>query len=271
MKGYDVLAQMIACPVCGSDLPVGDTDTRVVCRGCESAFDKGRYIWDFVPAAIHGSSPLWRTGQHLQDNGMASYRSDPEHNLAVGARQDSQDFALFCNCHGLVLDVGCGPQSWPSYFKRREEATYVGVDPLVQDVPGEFVRLRGLAEFLPFRTGVFDHVLFATSLDHLVDPLAALEAAARVCKPAGEIDVWLGEKGVGAPRPAVSPEWYRRLRKPDLAEDIFHITRLNREAFIDIAARAGLSVVQTAVHTVDAFRINYFHRLRPEAGRGRVD
>jgi len=262
MNGYNILAEIIACPACSSNLPIGNMDTRVMCRGCKSTFIKGKYIWNFVPPVIDWSSPMWQTWQQLQDNGMVSYQSDPEHNLAVGTRKDSQDFAKFCHCSGLVLDVGCGPQSWPSYFKRTEETIYVGIDPLVQDVPGEFLKLKGLAEFLPFRARVFDHVLFATSVDHFVDPLAALKAAARVCKSTGEIDVWLGEKGVGVPSPAVSPEWYCQLRKPDLAEDLFHIKRLSRDAFINIAVASGLTLVQTEVHAVDKYRTNYFYRLR---------
>ena len=256
------MAEIVACPLCSTDLPINDADNRVMCHGCKSTFIKGRYVWDFIPTDIAWSSPMWRTWQQLQVNGMASYQSDPEHNLAVEAREDIRCFTLFCNCHGLVLDVGCGPQSWPSYFKRAEGTRYVGVDPLIEDIPGEFLRLRALAEFLPFRTGVFDHVLFGTSLDHFVDPVAALRAAARVCKPSGEIDIWVGEKSANAPKPAVSPEWYRRLRKPDLAEDMFHIKRLSGKAFIDLTAAAGLTLVQTEVQTVDDFRTNYFYRLK---------
>ncbi len=262
MNEYNLLAEIIACPVCGTGLSINDGDTRVMCRGCRSTFIKGSYVWNFIPTDIDWSSPLWSAWQQLQANGLVSYQSDPEHNLAVGAREDSQSFALFCNCSGLVLDVGCGPQPWPSYFRRAQRTTYVGIDPLVEDIPGDFIKLRALAEFLPFRTGVFDHVLFGTSLDHFVDPIAALKAAAKVCKPAGKINVWLGEKSTNAPGPAVSPEWYRRLSKPDLAEDVFHIKRLSVKVFADLAVAAGLTLIQTEIHTLDNYRTNYFYRLK---------
>jgi SAM-dependent methyltransferase len=259
---YALLAKIIACPVCSADLPINDADNRVMCHGCKSTFIKGRYVWNFIPKVIDWSSPMWQTWQQVQANGMVGYQCDPEHNLAVGTREDSQRFALFCNCRGLVLDVGCGPQSWPSYFKRAAGTTYVGVDPLIEDIPGEFIRLKALAEFLPFRNNVFDHILFGTSLDHFVDPAAALKTAAQVCKPAGEIDIWVGEKVASAPKPSVSPEWYRQLQKPNLAEDLFHIKRWSGKALTDLAIAAGLTLVQTEVHTLDKYRTNYFYRLR---------
>ena len=262
MKEYNLLAEIVACPVCSTDLSTDNADTQVRCSGCSTTFTRGNFLWDFVPADIDWSSPMWETWQQVQANGLVSYQSDREHNLAVGEREDCQRFASFCNCSGLVLDAGCGPQPWPSYFRRAQGITYVGIDPLLQDVPAEFLKLRALAEFLPFRVNMFDHILFATSLDHLVDPITALRAAVKVCKPDGEINVWLGEKSADAPEPADSPEWYRRLRKPDLAEDLFHIKRLSGKAFTDFAMAAGLTLVQIEVHTVDDYRTNYFYRLK---------
>ena len=259
---HNLLAKIIACPVCNTALPINDTDNRVVCSTCKSIFSKGRHIWDFFPTVIDWTSPIWETWKQIQANGLVGYQHDPEHNLAVGEREDIRRFASFCNCAGMVLDVGCGPQSWPSYFERSQTISYVGVDPLIEDAPGEFIRLKALAEFLPFRESIFDHVLFGTSLDHFADPVAALKAAARVCKSAGEIDIWVGEKTVNAPKPAVSPKWYRQLQKPDLAEDLFHIKRLSSKDFIDIASAAGLTLVQTEIQTVDEFRKNYFYRLK---------
>jgi SAM-dependent methyltransferase len=259
---YNLLAKIIACPVCNTDLSINDDDNSIVCSGCTSSFRKGSYIWDFLPEVVDWSSPTWETWKEVQANGLVGYQCDPEHNLAVGEREDIRCFASFCNFRGLVLDVGCGPQSWPAYFEHSKTISYVGVDPLIEDSPGEFIRLKALAEFLPFRADVFDHILFVTSLDHFAEPITALKAAARVCKPAGEIDIWLGEKTANAPKPAMSPDWYRRLRKPDLAEDLFHIKRLSDKAFSDLAAAAGLTLVQIEIHTVDEFRKNYFYRLK---------
>jgi SAM-dependent methyltransferase len=257
------LREIIACPVCKADLSIADAETTVVCTNCQTTFTKGPFAWNLVPPGIiDETSSLWRTWQQLQSNSLVSYQADPEHNLSVGDRDDCKQFARFCNYHGLVLDVGCGPQPWPAYFDRTRDAVYIGVDPLVGDSPGDFLRFTALAEFLPFRANIFDHVLFSTVLDHFVDPVTALQEAARVCKPEGEIDVWLGEKRADAPRPATSPQWYLRLKKPDLADDLFHIKRLNAGALVEIAETAGLRVLERESHRIDDYRTNHFYRLK---------
>jgi SAM-dependent methyltransferase len=258
----EILNSILACSVCGANLRIADNDNRVHCIFCGARFNKGNYVWNFIPTNIDWSSPMWNTWQHLQENGLASYQFDPEHNLAVVERDDITGFAQFCNCRGLVLDVGCGPQAWPSYFERGRSTVYVGIDPLIDDTPGEYFRIKGLGEFLPFRSKTFDHLLFSTTLDHFIDPIAALKAAARVCKSEGEIDIWLGEKHPDAPRPAVSPEWYLRLQKPQLAQDLFHVKRLTKSEFIEIVETAGLIIAETETHVVDQYRANHFYRLR---------
>ena len=90
----------------------------------------------------------------------------------------------------------------------------------------EFLKFVGLGEFLPFASRMFDHVLFATTLDHFVDPANVLTEAMRVLKRTGNrrLD---GEKAAAAPKPARSPDWYQRLVQPALADDLFHIKRMN--------------------------------------------
>jgi ubiquinone/menaquinone biosynthesis C-methylase UbiE len=140
--------------------------------------------------------------------------------------------------------------------------TYVGIDPLADEGRAEFLKFIGLGEFLPFADRTFDHVMFSTTLDHFVDPAAALAEAARVLKPAGDIDVWLGEKDAGAPRPAVSPEWYQRMTRPALADDLFHIKRMSDADFRALVGRADLTIVDGERHRLDEYRSNYFYRLR---------
>jgi ubiquinone/menaquinone biosynthesis C-methylase UbiE len=258
----ELLGEIVACSACAASLPIKTNDTRVICASCGAVFEKGNHIWNFIPANIDWSSPLWQAWNQLQENGVASYQNDAEHNLAVVERNDIQLFSAFCHYHGLVLDVGCGPQPWPSYFDRKSGAVYVGIDPLIDDEAGEYLRLKALGEFLPFRAGTFDQVLFSTTLDHFVDPLVALKSAERVCKSGGEIVIWLGEKHPDAPRPPISPEWYLRLQKPSLAEDVFHVKRLNHADFAHIVDSAGLRFVEKETHRVDEYRVNHFYRLK---------
>lgn len=257
-----LLNSIIACPACQAPLTQDDAATSITCGGCGLSFGKEGHFWDLTPKTVAQSSPLWETWQHVQNNGLASYEADPDHNLSVGKRNDCRQFADFCAFSGLVLDVGCGPQAWPAYFDANRDAQFVGVDPLVGTEECQFLKIKALAEFLPFRADTFDHVLFSTTLDHFVDPVQALKEAVRVCKPEGEIDVWLGEKRADTPKPATSPEWYQRLEKPEMAEDLFHIERLDSAKFTTMIAAAGLTVAETVRHQVDEYRVNCFYRLK---------
>jgi SAM-dependent methyltransferase len=94
-----------------------------------------------------------------------------------------------------LLDVGCGPGTITVDFARRlEPGSVVGVDR--EESP--LVEARGLApelKSLSFRVGdvyalgfddaTFDVVHAHQVLQHLTDPVAALEEMARVCRPGG--------------------------------------------------------------------------------------
>jgi len=180
----------------------------------------------------------------------------------VGKRQDCLDFSRFCSFDGLVLDVGCGPQARPTYFTFHSDGTrFFGIDPLLGDCPGDYPQFRALGEFLPFRDRVFDHVVFATSLDHFIDPGRALREAERVCKLAGEIDIWIGETKPDVPRPSVSPEWYVKLKKPSPAQDVFHLKRLGPSDLAAVLKDAGFYISAHEGHRVDDYRTNHFYRL----------
>jgi len=174
----DDLNRTAACPRCGASLAIElGLDGR--CEKCEARYPALPYGWDLTPPRELWSSEMWTTWQGVQENGRVGYEEDPERNIAVGQREDATAFARFCGLAGLVLDVGCGPQEWPSYFRDYAPGTrFVGVDPLVGERPAGYTQLRALAEHLPFRSGVFDQVLFATTLDHLGDRGA--------CWPQGE-------------------------------------------------------------------------------------
>jgi SAM-dependent methyltransferase len=203
----------------------------------------------------------------LQHNGLVSYQESPEKNLAVGPREDCLAFSRFCCLSGLVLDIGCGPQPWPAYFAVHDEGTrFVGIDPLAPDAPADFMRLRGLGEYLPFRDGVFDRVLFGTSLDHMLDPRAVLRSARRVCKTGGQVVIWSGEKKPGAPRPEHSPQWYRQLVIPPGAEDPFHFKRFTEDELQGMLQVVGLQVLNHQGQSVDPWRTNHFYRVTVRPG-----
>ncbi len=257
------LNRIAACavPTCRAPVVVNG-GSSVPCPRCGERYRRLRHVVDFTPSEWRQSAAHAEVWGQLQDNGLVSYTQDPDHNLGVGDRPDYLAFSRFCRFDGLVLDIGCGPQPWPTHFKLHAPGTrFVGVDPLVPDAPASFVRVRGLGEFLPFQDEVFDQVVFATSLDHFLDTRAALREARRVCKPEGYILVFSGEKKPGAPRPAHSPQWYRNLVVPPGAEDPFHFKRFSEAELEQMMQAEGLVVQDHEAHPIDAWRTNHYYRI----------
>lgn len=96
---------------------------------------------------------------------------------------------------GTCLDVGSGILPKPYYMKVAREVRFTGIDPEEGTIQREYKFIKGVAEQLPFEDKTFDAVLFATSLDHVLDPKLALREAVRVVIPGGYIFVW-GHFGV---------------------------------------------------------------------------
>jgi SAM-dependent methyltransferase len=202
-------------------------------------------VVDFTPRPlpdgnVEARRPLW---EEVERNGLVGYEADPEHNLSVTEREVTSAFGRFARVEGLVLDVGCGPQRQPSYA-REFEGKLVGIDPLRGEDLRDFEFVQGVGEYLPFREAVFDRVLFATTLDHMLSPQRALLEASRVANSSGEIVVWCGDMRTKPAFTGVSAAWYEDLRVPEGAQDRFHVARLHRESVLDLLADSGLRVVE---------------------------
>jgi SAM-dependent methyltransferase len=195
----------------------------------------------------------WATWQQLQDNGLQSYTTAPEFNLSVGPRDDAKAFHDFCEPSGLVLDVGCGPQASPSYHG--DESRVVGIDPLAGEQPRAFAFVQGVGEYLPFRNETFDQILYASSLDHLIDPKRSLADAKRCLKPDGRINLWID--GLGAVEAAVPLSVWSRYQTL-IGKGI---KSLSRHRWVSsIGMRRTLSyVVSVARMKVPAGASDYFH------------
>lgn len=259
---FEQVGDIYACPNCKTIIHprLGE---GVVCSGCKKVFPWDGNTWDFIISQKDGFSELWETWEEVQANGAVAYNHDPVNNLGIEETQATDLFAQFCDFSGRILDVGCGPQAWPSYFKYyQEDSCFVGVDPLIKFKPTRYLQIRAIAENLPFKNGVFNHVIFATSLDHFLDPILALKEASRVLLPEGVIDIWVGEKKSGTPKPAVKNEWYEKLERPALAHDLFHIKRFGHLDMIDILNKLDFAVIKNVSYEVDSFRMNHFFKVK---------
>ncbi len=250
----------LSCPVTKESLKENEGELT----SSKYSFSKKDGFWNFIPQTLEElNAPLWKVWNQLQDNGVSSYNNSPTNNLGVGPRKDFMQFAEFCKLKGLILDVGVGPQKAPTHieFNTNPDVTFVGLDPLAGAQPRDFIFVQGLGEYLPFKNELFDQVLFVTSLDHFIDPVIALEEAKRVVKNTGSVCVWLGEKDKNAPKPSVSPDWYKALQIPEGAEDPFHYRRFSVDDFKTFLPKAGLKITEEEVHVVDQWRKNCFFRL----------
>jgi len=274
------LQALLVCSVCHSDLSAEQHGLR--CPACKRLFAITDGVPDLtpIPPPDPGVLERWPLWQELQRNGERMYVADPPSSLSVGVREDVALFAAFADLQGVVLDIGCGPQSEPSYAEGFG-GTFVGIDPLRgAGAKRRFFFAQAIGEFLPFRNATFDRVLFGASLDHALSPQLALREARRVVRTNGAVVIWLGElpeppgiaehvrtaagmlragdlrglftglvnqvRSHGSPPASeatfATPEGQVQLEVPSGAVDAFHVEHPRAEAVAEWIAAAGLQV-----------------------------
>jgi len=99
---------------------------------------------------------------------------------------------------GRALDIGCGlgklisglqEQGWEAWGLDAS-ASMLALGRWLQP-DDRVIRVRGIAEALPFRDSSFDCVLCKGSLDHFADPAAFMREAARILTPDGRLVIAL--------------------------------------------------------------------------------
>ena len=274
---------LLVCPVCHSDLSLksNNEERAVCCPECKRRYslNSGVYNMTPLPPVDELLRSKWDTWQKLQDNGLLSYTKAPEFNLSVGLREDALAFRSFCQPSGLILDIGCGPQTYSSYL--HEAAEVVGIDPLLGQQPRRFVFVQGIGEYLPFRDETFDQILYASSLDHIIDPKRSLAEAVRCVKTGGYISLWidgladddstgkqstargyrtLAMKGfkslsrhswlkkIGLRRTLAYIVSVARMKVPEGASDCFHFSHLNVAVVLGWLADLNLKITRREDH-----------------------
>lgn len=254
-----MLSEFLVCPVCH-----GTLDDRL-CSDCGRSYAGPGGVLDLtpIPPPDREVQERWGLWEALQANGEQAYDIDPPSSLSVGDRDDVRAFARFAQLDGHVLDVGCGPQTLPSYAAGMSGVLF-GIDPLVGEQPRDFMFVKGIAEYLPFADATFDRVLFATSLDHVLSPALAVAEARRVTAYGGAVIVWLGEQAAPPSLRARGREAARMLRHGELAR----IARAARAALQPRPAQHVVTVetpAATMTFEVPEGAVDAFHVAHPGA------
>jgi SAM-dependent methyltransferase len=209
-----------------------------------------------------------------QDNGIILYEKFPEYNLTTEDRKEVHEFKKFCSYHGNVLDVGSGLEI-PSYLKDNDRIHFaIGTDPLVikQSNQKNIILLKAIGEFLPVQDDFFDCVSFATSFDHVIDPVQTLMETKRVLKKGGSAIFWVDkepekrtiiQRALGkAKRTLFSGninQEVSRITEQNIvinsienipnAVDKFHLKHIRHKEFIQLAESSGFRKVGEEIHT----------------------
>ena len=182
----------IACPICHSSVQAQSAAATcaVSCEVCGRTYQRSGNFYNMIPEPPpEVLAQKWHLWEELQNNAVVSYEMAPELNLATEG-EDFRSFGDFMQLAGLVLDIGCGPRDLlPAYAISPHEFTYIGLDPLAGEQPRGYPFVQGLAEFLPFKDDLFDHVVFGSAIDHLLDYHLGLHETARILKPGGSIHI----------------------------------------------------------------------------------
>ena len=207
------------CIRCGSKL-VAKTHERKQPQHCAKCNEKfwleGKYLrTDFDRILFENFKKDFLKNKALNNNAYISYQVFPEGSLSLSSREDVQRFNDFIKTSytgNSFLDVGCGILQLPGYleFTRDIESTIVGLDPIDRkDFKG--VRIVGVSEYIPLIDHCVDNVIFATSLDHVVDLSKTIRETKRVLKKNGKVFLWMSDKSMTIKEKFLS--WYNRRKK----------------------------------------------------------
>ena len=136
---------------------------------------------------------IWKQLQIVE---YETYKKSPIGVFSVDSCKGAIEVGNFLrdNVKGKCLDVGCGLLSEPAYMKNQPNIEFIGIDPFDDKIKREFKFVCGIGEYLPFEDETFDGVLFATTIDHMINPQLAINEAYRVLKDKGVLIIWYTER-----------------------------------------------------------------------------
>lgn len=205
-----------------------------------------------------------------QKNGDIVYTKYAELNLSVDGRPEVEKYKKFCNFTGIILDVGSGLEV-PSYMKQNKISLGIGIDPLVkkQSMIYPITLIKSVGETLPFKDNTFDHISFATSFDHVIDPNVVLDETLRLLKDNGIAIFWVEIQErkklglIGRVTRKISPAKHDETKQkiiqeqeslilsmehPEGSADKFHLQHIKHLDFIELACSKGFKKISQEDH-----------------------
>jgi ubiquinone/menaquinone biosynthesis C-methylase UbiE len=152
--------------------------------------------------------PEWsQWGEHLekfQARRQARLRNPEQTINRVAKRSKPQpSFAKFIQItEGTVLDVGCGPGKF-RFQLDASKVRYFGLDPIALPEVCDFSFVQSLAEYIPFKDGLFTDIVVLAALDHFRDLDRFLNEARRLLRGGGRLHVLQSVHEVRGPVSAI--------------------------------------------------------------------
>jgi len=244
------LTETDRCPICGGPLRATDISARdrlvtgegpfgvVECPQCEFGLTVPQ-LSDSELGHYYAESYYEDFYEHSQRGagGLLARVRDAVRRRGARRRYARPPFRFEGVRRGRLLDVGCGSGELLEHFAAEGWEPY-GVDPSRAAV--EAARRRGATAHegtlrdRPWEAATFDAIVFQHSLEHVVDPVAALEQARTLLAPGGTL-------AIAVPNWS---SWQRRLFGDrwfvlDLPR---HQQHFSPRALVRLADRLGLAV-----------------------------
>jgi len=190
------LKEILACPVCKSNVEVNEDMVVCVNGECKQRFP----IIDGIPVMLTDLSAHHKYEEQYFDQEFARYEKYVLENWRLSYIRRILD-TLRLKESEYYLDIGVGGSGYTVIEAARKGSKSVGLDVSIEGIKKAqyFARLElgtkseqcafvvGLAENLPFKADVFDKLSSVSVLEHVPDDKQAIAEIARVIKPLGEV------------------------------------------------------------------------------------
>lgn len=180
--------------------------------------------FDLLQQIAPDAYAVWRP---LLEVNEKAYDGLPVNSCSVSGHPMATLFRFFLvpYLRGRVLDIGCGPQSRPTYLEDYPVEAVYGVDPLSEPEDHPFHFIKGFAEYLAWEDDQFKVVVAATSLDHVLLLDKVFEEIYRVLSKDGVFIVWVGFVPGSMP--------YNPYQSTIDKVDDYHLFHFDRDWFLD--------------------------------------